>query len=130
MKKITLVLAGLICSSTAIAGPTIVKINNTNPGYKMIVKYKACFRNLGSHKSPCLQEPHQATIKKGQKSQDIELPEYTEYARVISAIAKDDKDISIAEGKYPGEEDCKAFEYHPVTLDTIEGNKIILCTRS
>ena len=127
----TFVLASLLFSGIAFANPTIVKIKNNDPQYSMFVNYQACFRELkhGQQFAECRPRVHSITIRKGKRFVDVLLPEYTDFAKVISAYAMDDSGASKAHTEFPGEEDCKSFDNSPATLETNVDTRSIACTR-
>jgi len=132
MKTMNFILTVLLFSTVATANSETVKIYNKNPQYHMFINYQICFREFQNRKPfiDCLPPIQNTTVKKGENFVAIHLPEYTDYVRVICAYELDDQGMIIAKGAFPGEEDCKSFEYYPATLyeqtnyDPISGKEI------
>lgn len=137
MKTMNLIFTVLFLSTLIPAHSGSVKIYNKNTQFHMFVNYQICFRDFRNGKTfaDCLPPVRNCTIKKGVKYIAINLPDYTDYVRVISAYELNDQGMIVAKGEFPGEEDCKSFETYPahlyeqISYDQIS-NKEIKCERS
>lgn len=130
MKKTALVLATILSSSMIYAAPNNTAIiYDTNHSLETHVNYEVCFRDATKGSSDCSPEIHKATIKKNQDYVAINLTDSSTYVKVINAFALDDNKQIKSHGEFPGEEDCKVFQYSTATLEDM-GDGTMNCLRA
>lgn len=129
MKKIV-ILSSLLFSMAAANAETVRIYNNSD--HTMFVNYQVCFRDFKNGKSAadCLPPVYNIQINEGVRFSEIVLPEYLDYAKVISAYEITQDGAILARGEFPGEEDCKSFNRSPATLSVPADSREVRCERT
>ncbi|MHB1948250.1 MAG: hypothetical protein ACYCQI_09080 [Gammaproteobacteria bacterium] len=125
MKKLFILLAGLLFVTSAFANPELIRIYK-NSNYRMIVNYQICFREYLSPHSTCYPTVRNIAFTKSRTYRDIKVDNAAMYVRVISAYTFDTEGLQKGHGEF-GEEDCKIFDNHPRVLDDNHSSDTILC---
>lgn len=127
MKKIKCLIASLLLCSSAAFANTIV-IYDTKQDNDMVINYRSCFLDISKTNALCDPVIHHTTIKKGHDITSIKL-DASQFVQVVEATEINGDGIQVAHNTFPGDEDCRAFEYHPATLED-NGEGSILCLRT